>query len=239
MGKKKFLLILVTVMLVTAFVTGCTTPADTTEPTEAATTGGEQLSFYFLLKTLSNPHWVAMKQGIEAAAAEAGVEVYVDAMNSEDELSGQLDKLLTAAGQGYDGIGIAPISPTNAIEGVVAANEAGIPVVDLDEKIDADELAAAGGYIVGFATHGQRPGCAAQALLTSSKTPNPARLRSSKVKPAMLVVKTASRAPEEAFLAAGYEIVSSQPADWDRNKALDVATNIISQYPDLKAFLLR
>ncbi len=74
MGKKKFLLILVIAMLVTTFVTGCTTPADTGEPTEA-TTDGEQLSFYFLLKTLSNPHWVAMKEGIEAAAAEAGVEV--------------------------------------------------------------------------------------------------------------------------------------------------------------------
>ena len=235
MGKKKFLLILVTVMLVTAFVTGCTTPADTTEPTEAATTGGEQLSFYFLLKTLSNPHWVAMKQGIEAAAAEAGVEVYVDAMNSEDELSGQLDKLLTAAGQGYDGIGIAPISPTNAIEGVVAANEAGIPVVDLDEKIDADELAAAGGYIVGFATtdNVQVGGTGAAYIIENTE---PGQVAIIEGKAGNASGEDRKQGAEEAFLAAGYEIVSSQPADWDRNKALDVATNIISQYPDLKAF---
>ncbi len=113
MGKKKFLLILVIAVMMTTVITGCTTPA--TEPTEEATTG-DSLSFYFLLKTLSNPHWVAMKEGIEAAAAEAGVEVYVDAMNSEDELSGQLDKLLTAAGQGYDGIGIAPISPPTPLK---------------------------------------------------------------------------------------------------------------------------
>ncbi|MBG0786765.1 MAG: sugar-binding protein, partial [Anaerolineaceae bacterium] len=61
MGKKKFLLILVIAVMMTTVITGCTTPA--TEPTEEAT-AGDGLSFYFLLKTLSNPHWVAMKEGI-------------------------------------------------------------------------------------------------------------------------------------------------------------------------------
>jgi len=234
MGKKKFLLILVIAMMMTTVITGCSTPSsDATD--EAPASDGEQLSFYFLLKTLSNPHWVAMKEGIEAAAADAGVEVYVDAMNSEDELSGQLDKLLTAAGQGYDGIGIAPISPTNAIEGVVAANNNGIPVVDLDEKIDEAELTAAGGYIVGFATtdNVQVGGTGAAYIIENTE---PGQVAIIEGKAGNASGEDRKQGAEEAFLAAGYEIVSSQPADWDRNKALDVATNIISQYPDLKAF---
>ncbi len=102
-----------------------------------------------------------------------------------------MDKLLTAAGQGYDGIGIAPISPTNAIEGVVAANAAGIPVVDLDEKIDADELAAAGGYIVGFATTDNvQVGGTGAAYIIETRTRS---VPSSKEKLAMQVVKTANR----------------------------------------------
>jgi D-allose transport system substrate-binding protein len=195
----------------------------------------EPLSFYFLLKTLSNPHWVAMKEGIEAAAAEAGIDVYVDAMNSEDELSGQLDKLLTAAGQGYDGIGIAPISPTNAIEGIVAANAAGIPVVNLDEKVDADELAAAGGYLVGFATTDNvAVGATGAAYIIENTEAGEVAIIEGKAGNASGEAR--KQGAEEALTAAGYEIVASQPADWDRNKALDVATNIIAQYPDLKAF---
>ena len=34
--------------------------------------------------------------------------------------------------------------------------------------------------------------------------------------------------------ASGIELVSVQPADWDRTKAYDVATNLLSKYPDLK-----
>ena len=195
----------------------------------------EPLSFYFLLKTLSNPHWVAMKEGIEQAAADAGVEVFVDAMNSEDELSGQLDKLLTAAGQGYDGIGIAPISPTNAIEGIVAANLNGIPVVNLDEKVDADELASAGGYLVGFATTDNvAVGATGAGYIIENTEVGEVAIIEGKAGNAS--GESRKQGAEEAFTEAGYTIVASQPADWDRNKALDVATNIIAQYPDLKAF---
>ena len=236
MGKKKFLLLVVIAVMMTTMFVGCgpaATDANTGDQTEEAS--GDQLSFYFLLKTLSNPHWVAMKEGIEAAAAEAGVEVFVDAMNSEDELSGQLDKLLTAAGQGYDGIGIAPISPTNAIEGIVAANAAGIPVVNLDEKVDADELASAGGYLVGFATTDNvAVGATGAGYIIENTEVGEVAIIEGKAGNAS--GESRKQGAEEAFTEAGYIIVASQPADWDRNKALDVATNIIAQYPDLKAF---
>ncbi len=234
MGKKKYLLLVVIAVMMTTMFVGCG-PSDSGEQTEQPAGDSEPLSFYFLLKTLSNPHWVAMKEGIEAAAAEAGVDVYVDAMNSEDELSGQLDKLLTAAGQGYDGIGIAPISPTNAIEGIVAANAAGIPVVNLDEKVDADELAAAGGYLVGFATTDNvAVGATGAGYIIENTEVGEVAIIEGKAGAAS--GESRRQGAEEAFIEAGYTIVASQPADWDRNKALDVATNIIAQYPDLKAF---
>jgi D-allose transport system substrate-binding protein len=41
----------------------------------------------------------------------------------------------------------------------------------------------------------------------------------------------------EAFKAAkNVELVASQPADWDRMRALDVATNTLQRTPDLAAF---
>ncbi|WP_429803838.1 substrate-binding domain-containing protein [Enterobacter hormaechei] len=41
----------------------------------------------------------------------------------------------------------------------------------------------------------------------------------------------------EAFKKANQiKLVASQPADWDRIKALDVATNVLQRNPNLKAF---
>lgn len=251
-SKLWIVVVLVAAMAVSLFA-GCSTtqPADeerapsteaaqeTAEETEAASEeAADDITLYFLLKTLSNPHWVTMKEGIEEAAAEAGVTVFVDAMNSEDEISPQLDKLMTAVNGDYDGLGLAPISPTNLIEGVVAANQKGIPVFNIDEKIDETELNNAGGYVVGFATTdnkavGQK---GAEYIIE--------QLGAEGGKVAIIEGKAGAASGEdrrvganEAFEAAqGVELVDSQPADWDRNKALDVATNIISQNPDIKGF---
>jgi D-allose transport system substrate-binding protein len=251
---KVLLTFVIVVLMMVTMIAGCA-QNDTAEPTDEETTDDaavveeettddavveeetteDTISVYFLLKTLSNPHWVAMKEGIEKAAADAGVDVFVDAMNSEDELSAQLDKLLTAAGQNYDGIGIAPISPTNAIEGVVSANENGIPVVNLDEKIDADELATAGGYLVGFATTDNVAVGATAANYIIETVGSEGEVAIIEGKAGNASGEARRDGAEAAFTEAGLTIVEMQPADWDRNKALDVATNIISQHPDIKA----
>jgi D-allose transport system substrate-binding protein len=235
MKRKYFVFTLVTIAMLAVMVfTGCSPVEPTPEQVEEETEEEEQISLYFLLKTLSNPYWVAMKEAIDEAAAEAGVEVYVDAMNSEDDLSGQLDKLLTAAGQDYDGIGIAPISPTNTIEGIVAANNNGIPVVNIDSKVDAEELAAAGGYMIGFATTDNfAVGATAAQYIIDNNEPGEVAIIEGKT--GNFNSEARKSGAEEALTEAGFDVVSVQPADWDRNRALDVATNFISQYPDLKA----
>src|SRR5699024_8011013 len=84
---------------------------------------------------------------------EKGVEVEVFAAESEEDVSGQLNQFEDIITSGsYDGVGIAPITESNLISGVVAANEKELPVVNIDAKIDDDELEEADGRIAGFAT---------------------------------------------------------------------------------------
>lgn len=238
------------VMAILVFITmlaGCTKAvqpsASSTQPDQPAdvsttspATTEDQISIYILLKSFSNPYWVAMKEGIEKHAAELGVKVYVDAMNSEDDLTGQLDKMLTASDQEYDGIGIAPITPTNAIEGVVKANQKGIPVVNIDEKFDMDQLKAAGGFIAGYGTTdnnavGQK---AAEYIIKTIGTQGQVAIIEGMA--GNFNGDARKNGATKALNDAGLTIVASQPADWDRNKALDVATNILTQYKDIKAF---
>ncbi len=213
----------------------------TAEASASAAAGGEakangDISLYFILKTFSNPFHVAIADAIKDEAAKEGVEVFVDAMNSEDEATPQLDKLMTAVNSDYDGVGVGPISATNLVEGIAAASEKGLPVVDLDEPIDEAGLSSSGGFLAAFVTTDNKAvGAKAAEYIIE-------QVKDGKV--AIIEGKAGSAAGEdrkagatEAFEAAtGVELVDSQPADWDRNRALDVATNILSQNPDLKAF---
>ncbi len=251
MKKSKILAIALVFVMAASVLAGCAAPAPAAPapaaPAPAAeapaapaapapAAASDDISLYFLLKTLANPHWVSMKEGIEEAAAAAGVTVFVDAMNSEDELGPQLDKMIASVNGDYDGMGVAPISGTNLVEGVVAANAKGIPVYNIDEAIDQAELTAAGGYVIGYAaTDNVAVGKKGGEFIIEQIGEGKVAILEGKAGAASGIARAEGAAA--AFnAAAGIELVDSQPGDWDRNKALDVATNIIQQHPDIKAF---
>ena len=71
--------------------------------------------------------------------------------------------------------------------------------------------------------------------------PTAARSPSSRAAPATLSGELRRDGCKETLEADGsgkYQVVDVQPADWDRQKALDVATNIITKTPDLNAFFV-
>ena len=128
--------------------------AETTETTDdaaAAETTGDPYTIGVLMKTLSSPYWQSMAEGLEKRVAELdNVTIEIFGAESEDDLSGQLNLMENMITSGkYDALCVAPITPTNLISGVVKANEANIPVVDIDEKFDMNALNEAGGSVVG------------------------------------------------------------------------------------------
>lgn len=192
-----------------------------------------------LMKTLSASYWQSMAAGLQAEIDQReGIEIEIFGAESEDDLIGQLNIMENMINSGkYDAICVAPITPTNLISGVVKANQAGLPVVDIDEKFDMDALQAAGGYVVGYATSDNIAVGQTAASMIMEKYPEGAgvciiegiagatsgELRRDGCKDALEAVE-------------GYEVLDIQPGDWDRQTALDVATNMITKYGDqLKA----
>ena len=91
-----------------------------------------------LLKPESNEYWASMKAGIEDWAKDQdGVSVDVYCAESEDNIQGQLEQMENIISKDYDAICAAPLSASNLVEGVLKACDAGIPVVNVDESIDA------------------------------------------------------------------------------------------------------
>ena len=189
-----------------------------------------------VLKTLGNPFWETMKSGIEAKAAELGVKVDIFAANSEDDVEGQLTILENAVSKGYKAIGVAPLSPTNLNNVIAQAMQDGIYVVNIDEKVDVDALKALGGNVMGFVTTDNVAVGKLAGADICAKLPDGGEVAIIEGKAGNASGLDRRNGAQAAFdEQANITLVESQPADWDRTKAYDVATNYITKHPDLKA----
>jgi D-allose transport system substrate-binding protein len=190
-----------------------------------------------VLKTLANPFWVSMKEGIAAEAQKQGVAVDVFAVQSEDDTQGQLQQFENLLSKNYAAIGFAPLSPVNLIQPAVKAYKKGIFLVNIDEKVDMGQLKALGGNVFSFiTTDNVAVGGKAATYLVQQIGVQGGDVAILEGKAGNASGEARRKGAADVFNAtANFKLVASQPADWDRNKALDVASNIIRRFPNLKA----
>jgi D-allose transport system substrate-binding protein len=192
-----------------------------------------------LLKTLSNPFWGAMEEGVQEGAEAAGVEYYLQAVESDQAAEPQLNVCNTMLQRSPDVMLTAAINSTNLLPCLKQANEMGIPVIDLDANID-HEIAAASGVEVAFTIGSDNVEAGRQGAdwLISQLGPD--------AEGEVLVIEglsgniTGQRraqgfAEQLAAAAPGFQIVASLPGDWDRAKAANITNDILTRHPDLKA----
>lgn len=197
---------------------------------------GNQAEIAIILKTLSNPFWVSMKEGIEKEAEKQGIKVDIFAANSEEDVQEQLKLLENLLGKNYKAIGVAPLSPVNLIPGIVEANKKGIYVVNIDERIDMEQLKTSGGSVLAFVTTDNIKVGAKGAQFIVDKLVDGGEVAIIEGKAGNASGEFRKQGATEVFKANDkIKLVASQPADWDRSKALDLAANLIQKYPNLKA----
>lgn len=195
-----------------------------------------EIKLAIILKTLANDHWVAMKEGALAEGKKLGVTVDVFAVASEGDIQQQLQLFETALEKDYQGISISPITPLNLVTAVVKANKRGIPVINVDEGINLKALKDAGGSVAAFIRTDNFSIGEQAADFIASKIPGGGEV----VIIEGMAGNTSGDDRRDGFKSKietypEFKLVASQPGDWDRIKALDVATNMINRYSNLKA----
>lgn len=205
----------------------------------AATASAKELSeikIGYILKTESNEYWATEAAGVEAWAAEKGVQVDVQFIDDETNFSGQLEIMENMVNMGYDAIVASPLSSNNLVNGVIKASEEGVVVVNNDEGIDLEAVIAGGGNMAGYvATNNIDVGNTAGKFIVETIGEGKVAIISGTDGNTTSNQRTEG-AKEILDAAEGIEVVSIQNGDWDRQIAMDVATNILTTYPDLKAF---
>ncbi|MDD2555222.1 MAG: substrate-binding domain-containing protein [Syntrophaceticus sp.] len=188
--------------------------------------------------TFSNPFYVSGEEGYKDAAASMGIEVEVVAGATEDDVEGQLNVFKTMIGKDYDAIIIVPITGMNLISGVVEANEKGIPIICSGTTLDEDAAAEAGAEIAAHMTYNfeEQGYVGAKYISEKIKAEGGENAKVAVIEGLAGAFQGEARrdGAVKAFKEAGMNIVAVQAGDWDRQKAFDIATNLIQSNPDLK-----
>ena len=192
-----------------------------------------------LMKTLSNPFWGAVEQGVRAAAKEADVEYFSLAAESDQAAEPQLNACSTMLEKKPAVMITAAINSTILLPCLKHATELKIPVIDLDGNLDP-EITRKAGVEVAFHIGSENEAAGAKGADYVAQT------LGGDVKGAVLVIEGLSGnitgqkrargfANELKKVAPSLTIVASLPGDWDRQKAANIANETLQRNPDLVA----
>jgi len=199
----------------------------------------QEKTYGVLLKTLSNPFWGAMEQGVEDGAKAVGAEYYLQAVESDQAAEPQLNVCNTMLERKPAVMITAAINSTNLLPCLKRANDMGIPVVDLDANIDY-AVAQEAGVEITFTIGSDNEAAGAQgadyvASIVGMDAKGPVLViegLSGNITGQKRARGFAERLKE---VAPGLEIVASLPGDWDRGKAANITNDILTRHADLKA----
>ena len=192
-----------------------------------------------LMKTLANPFWGAMELGVREGAEAAGVEYYLQAVESDQAAEPQLNVCNTMLERQPDAMITAAINSTILLPCLKRANEMGIPVVDLDGNLD-HKIAADAGVEIAFSIGSDNVAAGAQGAEWLVE-----QVGADAAGPVLVIEglsgnvtgqkRASGFADKLGEIAPGLEVVASLPGDWDRGKAANITNDILTSHPDLVA----
>ena len=189
-----------------------------------------------VLKTLNNPFFIDMQKGAEDAAARLHVDLTVQAAERETDVEKQMQIIENLVQTGVNALCIAPSGSKEIVAAVGKARQAGIPVVIVDDRIDAQAAAEAGvqtnAYVGSDNVEGGR--IAGRYLIQASGGhANVALLEGI---PGHQTGDARLQGFREAIQTApGIRVVASQTANWERDQGFTVFQNMLQANPSIDA----
>jgi ribose transport system substrate-binding protein len=191
-----------------------------------------------VMKSLANEFFKTMEKGARAhQAARAGqYELIVNGMRNENDRAEQIRIVEQMIAERVDAIVIAPADSKALVPVCRKAADAGIVVVNIDNKFDDATLAEKEVKIPFVGPDNRRGARLAGECLAKKLKPGDKVAIVEGVPNAFNGVQR-KLGFEDAMKAAGAAIASSQSGYWERDPANKVVAGMITQYPDLKAVL--
>jgi len=186
------------------------------------------------MKTLTNPFFIEMEKGARRAEKDLGVALVVKTAAQETSIEQQIQLVNDLVADKVDAIVIAPGDSQRLVPTLKKAADAGIKIVNIDNRLDPEALKQsgmgtvpfvsvdndAGAYKAGkfMAESATRPTQAA--ILEGIRSADNARQRMEGAKRALLENKS-------------IQVVASETANWKIDEAYAVSKALFKQHPDI------
>jgi ribose transport system substrate-binding protein len=191
-----------------------------------STTASAQDTMAMVVSTLNNPFFVTMKEGAEAKAKELGYNLIV--LDSQNDPSKELSNIEDLTVRGVKAILINPTDSDAVSNAIRMANRSNIPVLTLDRG-------ASRGEVVSHIASDNVAGGEMAGKYIMEKVGEKARV----IQLEGIAGTSAARERGQGFMQAvdtyKMDLLSSQPADFDRTKGLNVMENLLAANPDVQA----
>lgn len=236
--KKRMLALAMSGAMLTGVLAGCGSGNDAADGSAAGGSaagsgaGDGKYSISVICMALNSDYWHMVEAGAKLAGKELGIEVNVVGPNAESDSATQINMVEDAVNNKADAIVLSPNEPTSLVSAAQTVKNAGIPLVVIDAMLNTDDESL---YSCFIGTGNEAAGAQGGEFIASKLQ---AGDKVGIIRGLVGQTQHDQRASgaQEAMEAAGLEIVSVQPADSDRGKAVNVAENMIQSNPDIKAF---
>jgi len=191
-----------------------------------------------VMKSLANEFFQTMEDGARSheSAHPGRYRLLATGIKDEQDIAGQIAIVEQMMAEGVDAIVIAPADSKALIPVCQRAQEAGVAVVNIDNRLDAAVLAERGLRIPFVGPDNARGARLVAEYLAGTLEPGDPVAILEGVPSAFNAIER-KRGFEEALREAGLEVVASQSGSWETGKAHQVASAMLTEHPELKALL--
>ncbi|MFP1723695.1 ribose ABC transporter substrate-binding protein RbsB [Lonsdalea quercina] len=191
-----------------------------------ATQAAAKETIALVVSTLNNPFFVSLKDGVQKEADKQGYNLVV--LDSQNNPAKELSNVQDLTVRGARLLLINPTDSDAVGNAIKMANQANIPVITLDRV-------SSSGQVVSHVASDNAAGGAAAADFISDKLGEGAKV----IQLEGLAGTSAARERGRGFITSAkrhqFDILASQPADFDRTKGLNVMQNLLTAHPTVKA----
>jgi ribose transport system substrate-binding protein len=189
-----------------------------------------------LTKSLANPYFLRMKEGYDYAQKKLGVELVFGSTPKEEADVEQLNILQSWLTEGsFEGFVVTPFRPTSLNTVLTMVSRKNLPIINIDELIPEDAATADDIKIVTRIASNNVEAGRLQAQLVLNSVPKGSEVAIIEGDPGTVSSRDRVTGFTNAAKEGGLVIMASQPANWNRNKAYELATIIIKADPNLRA----
>lgn len=195
-----------------------------------ASAEGDQVEIAYIVKAKSDAFWTSMEDGAYAYAEEKGIHLEFQAPEKETDVEKQVQMVENAVIKGFDAIILSAADSNSLAPAIKKANDAGIPVVLVNDTMDEAALDEAGAHVETYVGIDQYEAASLAGKYAAENIPDGKILYLEGIAGVQAHVDRLNGFKDQC---GSFTVVASQTAKCDRNEAFNVMQNVLSSNPEV------